>query len=109
MKSSLESLLPSIKNLSSIKSITREKTIFDIGGKGYFENPLTDLLAFYSDPDEEHGFGDILIQELLTQTQNQELIPLQGSIKLLLSHELPDPVQNDRSIRLKMTTKSDSI
>ncbi|WP_136254465.1 PD-(D/E)XK nuclease family protein [Onishia niordana] len=43
----------------------RERTLFDIGGRGYFENPTSDLLAFFLDPDAEHGFADEVLAAVL--------------------------------------------
>ncbi len=39
-----------------------EKTIFSIGGRGHYENPITDVLAFFLNPQEEHGFGTLFIE-----------------------------------------------
>ena len=41
------------------------KTVFDIGTKGYFENPMSDILAFYLDPHEEHGLGALPLKGFL--------------------------------------------
>ena len=43
-----------------------EKTFFSIGGRGYYEDPTSDVLAFYLDPNEEHGLGDLVLQSLVT-------------------------------------------
>jgi len=43
----------------------KEKTIFSIGGRGHYENPISDVLAFYLDPNEEHGLGSLVLQALL--------------------------------------------
>lgn len=40
-------------------------SIFALGGRGYYENPTTDLLAFFLDPGEIHGFGDCFLRTLL--------------------------------------------
>jgi len=42
-----------------------ERSIFALGGRGYYENPTTDLLAFFLDPREIHGFGDCFLRALL--------------------------------------------
>lgn len=42
-----------------------EPSIFALGGRGYFENPTTDLLAFFLDPSQVHGKGDCFLQALL--------------------------------------------
>jgi hypothetical protein len=44
----------------------REPTIFALGGRGYYENPTTDLLAFFFDPAQTHGLGDCFVSALLS-------------------------------------------
>ncbi|MGI2029743.1 PD-(D/E)XK nuclease family protein [Endozoicomonas acroporae] len=41
-----------------------EATLFSIGGKGYYENPTTDVLAFFCDSNGAHGLGDLVINAL---------------------------------------------
>ncbi len=55
-------LKPIIDDSHEFISPKQSKTFYEIGGRGYFENPLSDLLAFYFDPDEEHGFGDLFLR-----------------------------------------------
>jgi len=43
----------------------REKNIFDLGARRYFENPTTDLLAFFLDPEAEHDLKDCFLYALL--------------------------------------------
>lgn len=43
-----------------------EPSIFALGGRGYFENPTTDLLAFFLDPSQVHGQGDCFLRALLS-------------------------------------------
>lgn len=53
----------------------REKTVFSIGGRGHFENPISDVMAFYLDPSEEHNFGTLFISSFLTVLgKNLEII-----------------------------------
>ena len=35
-------------------------TILNVGGRGYYENPMSDLLAFFLDPSACHGLGDLV-------------------------------------------------
>jgi PD-(D/E)XK nuclease superfamily len=44
----------------------QELALFSIGGRGYFENPTTDLLAFFFDPHQAHGFRDLLLRSFIT-------------------------------------------
>ena len=41
-----------------------ERNIFSICGRGHYENPISDLLAFFIDPSEEHHFGDLFLTSL---------------------------------------------
>lgn len=54
-----------LRGMTDLQGPPREKTLFDIGTRGYFENPTTDLLAFFLDPDAEHGFGNAVLSALL--------------------------------------------
>lgn len=41
-----------------------ERNIFSICGRGHYENPISDLLAFFIDPSEEHRFDDLFLTSL---------------------------------------------
>lgn len=43
----------------------KEPTLFAVGGRGYFENPASDLLAFFLKPDEQHGLKDLFLSTFL--------------------------------------------
>lgn len=43
----------------------QELSIFDTAGRGYFENPATDLLAFFTDPTQPHGLADCFVSGIL--------------------------------------------
>lgn len=40
------------------------RTIFSIGGRGYYENPTSDLLKFFLHPQEVHGLGTLFLDAL---------------------------------------------
>lgn len=55
------------KIISKTKKLTqpkKEKNIFSIGGKGHYENPVSDILSFFCDPREEHHFGNLFIRTI---------------------------------------------
>jgi hypothetical protein len=58
----LEKLL---RDVSGLREPHRETNIFSIGGQGYYENPTSDLLAFFLDPEREHGLGDLMLSCLV--------------------------------------------
>ena len=41
------------------------KTFFDIGARGYYENSMTDILAFYLNPNEAHGLNTLILETFL--------------------------------------------
>ena len=43
----------------------KETTIFSLGGRGYYENPTSDLLAFFLKPDREHRLGNLFLDAFL--------------------------------------------
>lgn len=55
-----------LKEFMQLKPLDEEElTIFSIGSKGYYENPTTDMLAFFCDCNGKHHLGDIGLRALL--------------------------------------------
>ena len=55
----------------------KERTIFSIGGRGYYENAASDMLAFFLRPHEEHGFGTIFLSvffECMGKKENERMV-----------------------------------
>ena len=61
--SRMEALLTQFKTMQP--SDTPEATIFSVGGRGYYENPTTDILAFFCDPNGPHKLGNIVLKGLM--------------------------------------------
>lgn len=59
----LESLLNSLTRLPSQPK--REANLFSVGARGHYENPVSDVLAFYLDPAGDHGLGTMALEALL--------------------------------------------
>lgn len=62
---SIDELLALLKRLKSISIKPKEKTIFSIGGRGHYENPISDILAFFLNPNEDHELGALVAQAML--------------------------------------------
>ena len=62
MTADIEKLLVEVK--AFIQPV-KERTLFSLGGRGYYENPASDLLAFFLRPEAEHGFGSLFLQAFL--------------------------------------------
>ncbi|MGL6315683.1 PD-(D/E)XK nuclease family protein [Vibrio sp. WXL103] len=58
----IEQLLTNLKRLPQPEEA--ETTIFGIGGRGYYENPTTDILAFFFDSNASHGLDTIVLEAL---------------------------------------------
>jgi hypothetical protein len=43
----------------------KERTLFSLGGRGYYENPTSDILAYFLDPAADHGLGSLFLQAFL--------------------------------------------
>src|SRR6266542_4219409 len=43
----------------------KEPSLFAVGGRGYYENPASDLLAFFLKPHAEHRLGDLFLSTFL--------------------------------------------
>ena len=43
----------------------KEITLFSLGARGHYENPVSDLLAFFLNPSEDHGLKTIFLESLL--------------------------------------------
>ena len=49
------------------------KSIFDITSRSYYENVISDILAFYFDPDNEHGLRDLMLRSLVNLTDSGDI------------------------------------
>jgi hypothetical protein len=82
----LKSLLDKFRSLPVTET---EKTIFDIGTRGHFENPTSDVLAFFCSSEEQHGMGNLVgnsIAGLISNKLNRELP--QSSLPVSASREV---------------------
>jgi PD-(D/E)XK nuclease superfamily len=54
------------------KAVNREPTFMEIAGYPHFENVCSNILAFYLQPSNEHGFGTLFL-DTLAKLINEEL------------------------------------
>lgn len=54
-----------LENAMKFVKPIKEKTVFSIGGRGHYENPISDVLAFFLNPSEEHQFNTLFLSSLL--------------------------------------------
>jgi hypothetical protein len=60
----LDTLLDHLKKLPMPQK--QEANLFSVGARGHYENPVSDVLAFYLDPDGDHGLNTLALDALLT-------------------------------------------
>ena len=58
-------ILRFFERASRIKAGGGTKTLFDIAGYPHYENVISNILAFFFDADEEHGFDDLWTRSLI--------------------------------------------
>jgi len=75
-----------------------EKNAFSIGGRGYYENPTSDILSFYFDPNEEHKLHDLFIKSFFECLLEKKSISHIPSIDSLIQVEREVPTDNDNRI-----------
>lgn len=63
---SKDELLTLLDNLKNVSLKPKEKTVFSIGGRGHYENPISDVLAFFLEPNEDHELGPLVAQAMLS-------------------------------------------
>ncbi|WP_435236737.1 PD-(D/E)XK nuclease family protein [Psychromonas sp. PT13] len=59
----MQELLRKAKMLPEI--VEPEKSIFSIGGRRHWENPTTEILAFFCDNNAAHELGDLVLKSLI--------------------------------------------
>ena len=65
----IQKLLDGLKKLPQVEE--PEQTIFSIGSRGYYENPTTDILAFFCDTSAAHGLDSLVLTALLDCLQDK--------------------------------------
>jgi hypothetical protein len=59
----------------TVEPAHREQTLFSLGGRRYYENPVSDLLAFFLNPSDEHRLGDLFLGAMLRCAQAVGALP----------------------------------
>lgn len=75
MQDDLGRLKEVVVNIESIHFTDREDTILNIGGRGYYENPMSDILSFFIDTSASHNFGSLVLESLLLLAGRRDLDP----------------------------------
>lgn len=85
----IEQLNRVLDKFRNLPKVGKEKTFFDIGARGHFENPTTDVLAFFCNGEEQHGMDNLIsnsIIKLIGKKLNRNLI--ESEIPIIASREV---------------------
>ena len=85
---SLDDLSAVLKLSNEVFTLPAERTLFSVGVRGYFENPTSDLLAFFLDPTAEHGLGDLFLASFLECIDSSDF-SLQPIESITVEREIP--------------------
>lgn len=62
-----------LKEAQKHRVAPKKRSLFSLGGRGYYENPLSDLLAYFLDPGEDHGLGDLFLRTFLSAVGAEQI------------------------------------
>ncbi len=65
MPPSYEQYLELLSEFESLTKKVRSESIFDIAGYPHYENVASNILAFFLNPNNEHGLGQLILSSLL--------------------------------------------
>lgn len=88
-----------LRDFEELPEKTKSLSVFDVAGYPHYENVASNILAFYLNPNNEHGLGDLLLNSLL------EVIDLNLSeySSIIVNRE----VSTDNGGRLDIVIESD--
>lgn len=73
MPSSYEQYLELLRNFEKLPKKSKSESIFDIAGYPHYENVVSNLLAFFFNPNNEHGLGNLFFSSLMSLADGNEL------------------------------------
>lgn len=76
-------------------------TFMEVAGFPHYENVCSNILAFYFDPTQPHGFGDLMLKALLSALGEAELTNEMGVVTNIQREE---PTEDGKRIDLVITT-----
>lgn len=77
----LDSYKDLIDKFKKLDVTTREMTIFDVGVRGHFENPTTELLSFFLDTAKAHNLGLCFFKGLKSLLEGKDKMATLGSLE----------------------------
>ena len=69
---SFENLLTVLHDFESLSTVSESESIFDVAGYPHYENVCSNILAFYLNPNNEHGLGSLLFSSLMNLAKSDD-------------------------------------
>ncbi|MGM8225251.1 PD-(D/E)XK nuclease family protein [Cellvibrio sp. ARAG 10.3] len=69
---SFENFLTVLHDFESLPAISESESIFDVAGYPHYENVCSNILAFYLNPNNEHGLGSLLFSSLMSLAESDD-------------------------------------
>jgi hypothetical protein len=95
-----EALVPLLLQFQKIPKPAKQRTFLEISGYPHYENVCSNILQFYLNPSNEHGFKDLFLQSLLQLVHKD----FQGSVEAA-SVEREVRTKNDKRLDLLIETE----
>ena len=92
-----------ISEFRALDSTEKEMNFFDVGVRGHFENPTTELLSFFLDPAKPHDLGDSFFKGLEAAIAKDKVLLDLGELE---SVETEVVTQNGKRIDLVVETEN---
>lgn len=92
-----------INKFRALDSTEKEVNFFDVGVRGHFENPTTELLSFFLDPAKPHDLGDSFFRGLEAAITKDKMLLDLGELE---SVETEVVTQNGKRIDLVVETEN---
>lgn len=90
-----------INKFSALNFTDKELNLFDVGTRGHFENPTTELLSFFLDSAKSHDLSDSFFKGLQSVIAEKKILSNLGFLK---SVETEVSTQNGKRIDLLVET-----
>ncbi|MCE9969017.1 PD-(D/E)XK nuclease family protein [Aeromonas salmonicida] len=98
----LELLRSLLDELSMVPTpVKREPNLFSIGARGHYENPISDLLAFFLCPNADHNLDSLVLETLL------ECLPEGAQLSASLINDPQREVTTHTNSRLDLLLESE--
>lgn len=69
---SFENFLAVLHDFESLPTTSESESIFDVAGYPHYENVCSNILAFYLNPNNEHGLGSLLFSSLMNLAKSDD-------------------------------------